>query len=104
WELLKLIFCKIEDERSDEIQFYATTQEWQSLNGQMKVRERMARLFRIVRETYPDIFRPNEDLDLEPRVLAYIVSQLQPYSLLESEVDVKGKAYEEIVGSNLRGD
>ena len=36
--------------------------------------------------------------------MAYIVSQLQLYSLLESDVDVKGHAYEEIVGSNLRGD
>ena len=35
---------------------------------------------------------------VEPRVLAYIVSQLQSYSLLDSEIDVKGKAYEEIVG------
>ncbi len=26
------------------------------------------------------------------------------YSLLESDIDVKGRAYEEIVGSNLRGD
>ena len=33
-----------------------------------------------------------------------LVSQLQMYSLLESDVDVKGRAYEEIVGSNLRGD
>ena len=37
-------------------------------------------------------------------MLAYIVSQLQTWSLLESDIDVKGKAYEEIVGSNLRGD
>src|SRR5207253_1783975 len=33
-----------------------------------------------------------------------LVSQLQMYSLLESDVDVKGHAYEEIVGANLRGD
>ena len=26
------------------------------------------------------------------------------YTLLDSDVDVKGRAYEEIVGSNLRGD
>lgn len=103
-ELLKLIFCKIEDERSDELHFYATTQEWQSLNGQMKVQERLGRLFKDVRETYPSIFELNEAIKLEPRVLAYIVAQLQVYSLLESDVDVKGKAYEEIVGSNLRGD
>ena len=103
-ELLKLIFCKIEDERSAELQFYATTQEWQSLNGQMKVRERIGNLFQEVCDGYPSIFERNEEIKLEPRVLAYIVAQLQQYSLLESEVDVKGQAYEEIVGSNLRGD
>lgn len=37
-------------------------------------------------------------------MLAYLVTQLQMYSLLESDIDVKGRAYEEIVGSNLRGD
>lgn len=104
WELLKLIFCKIQDERSSRLSFYSTTQEWRNLNGQLKVRDRVGKLFREVRETYPSIFDKNEEIVLEPRVLAYIVSQLQPYSLLESEVDVKGKAYEEIVGSNLRGD
>ena len=36
-------------------------------------------------------------------MVAYIVSELQRYSLLPP-VDVKGVAYEEIVGSNLRGD
>lgn len=29
---------------------------------------------------------------------------MQQYSLLDSAVDVKGVAYEEVVGSNLRGD
>lgn len=104
WELLKLIFSKIEDERSEELRFYATTGEWQNMNGQMKVRERISRLFHDVRADYPTIFDLNEEIQLEPRVLAYVVSQLQPYSLLDSDVDVKGKAYEEIVGSNLRGD
>ena len=41
---------------------------------------------------------------LKPNVIAYVVSQLQRYSLLASPVDVKGVAYEEVVGSNLRGD
>ena len=57
-----------------------------------------------MRHKYSTIFTPNEVVELEPRVLAYLVSQLQPWSLLESDIDVKGKAYEEIVGSNLRGD
>ena len=104
WELLKLIFCKIEDERSSEINFYTTTQERQGLNGHLKVRARIEKLFTEVRRKYAAIFKPNEVIELEPRVLAYIVSQLQMWSLLDSDVDVKGKAYEEIVGSNLRGD
>jgi type I restriction enzyme M protein len=104
WELLKLIFCKIMDERAAELQFYATSQERQGLNGQLKVKTRIDKLFLEVRQKYSSIFKQNDAIDLEPRVLAYAVSQLQPYSLLDSEVDVKGKAYEEIVGSNLRGD
>jgi type I restriction enzyme M protein len=105
WELLKLIFCKIHDEReSSEVQFYASSAERQSLNGQLKIKTRIDKLFKAVIQDYPQIFKEGEDLDLKPPVLAFIVSQLQMYSLLDSDIDVKGKAYEEVVGSNLRGD
>lgn len=105
WELLKLIFCKIHDERSsDEVQFFATSAERHGLNGQLKVGKRIERLFDAVKADYPTIFQENEAVALNPPVLAYIVTQLQMYSLLESDIDVKGRAYEEIVGSNLRGD
>lgn len=105
WELLKIIFCKIHDERSsDEVEFYATSKERQGLNGRLKAKKRLDNLFRDVKAEYPTIFRTNEAIELNPAVLAYIVSQLQMYSLLESDIDVKGRAYEEIVGSNLRGD
>ena len=104
WELLKLIFCKIHDERADELNFCATTRERQSLNGQLKVKKRLSGLFSEVTAKYSSIFRANDEIELEPRVLAYVVAQLQGANLLDSEIDVKGKAYEEIVGSNLRGD
>jgi type I restriction enzyme M protein len=105
WELLKLIFCKIHDERSsDEVQFYASANERHGVNGPLKVKTRLDKLFSAVRADYPSIFRPAESIELNPPVLAYIVTQLQMYSLLESDIDVKGRAYEEIVGSNLRGD
>ncbi|HUW95132.1 MAG TPA: N-6 DNA methylase [Anaerolineae bacterium] len=103
-ELLKLIFCKIEDERTGKISFHVTSSELGSMNGDIKVRDRIGRLFGLVREKYPTIFKANESIELHPNVLAYIVSQLQGYYLLETDVDVKGKAYEEIVGPNLRGD
>ena len=105
WELLKVIFCKIHDERSsDEVEFYVTSRERTGLNGRLKAKRRLDSLFAELKQEYPTIFRANDLMDLDPAVLAYIVSQLQMYSLLESDVDVKGRAYEEIVGSNLRGD
>lgn len=68
---------------------------------------RIQKLFqsRVVAK-YPKIFNSDETktIELSADVLAYVVSQLQGYSLLASPVDVKGIAYEEIVGSNLRGD
>jgi len=106
WELLKLIFCKIFDEKASKIDFYVTSEERRSLNGQLKLKKRIANIFDKVLKTqvYQGIFKDNESIDLEPRVEAFIVSQLQNYSLLESPIDVKGAAYEEVVGSNLRGD
>ena len=41
---------------------------------------------------------------MEPAHVAYVVSELQFLSLLHTETDVKGEAYEELVGTNLRGD
>ncbi|MEU4313940.1 N-6 DNA methylase [Nocardia sp. NPDC024068] len=105
WELLKLIFCKIKDERNSERpEFYATPDERGSALGLNRVKKRIAVLFDLVKSDYPQIFKASELIELQPNILAYIVSQLQMYSLLSSDVDVKGKAYEEIVGSNLRGD
>ena len=105
WELLKLIFCKIHDERnSPEVEFYAGSKERSGINGPLKVKGRIEKLFDTVKAEYPTIFPVNEAIALNPPVLAYIVSQFQMYSLLESDVDVKGHAYEEIVGANLRGD
>ena len=105
WELLKLIFCKIQDERgSEQLQFFAAANERHGINGPLKVKQRVERLFFEVRSEYDTIFASNDEISLDPSVLAYLVAQLQMYSLLESDVDVKGRAYEEIVGANLRGD
>ena len=105
WELLKLIFCKIHDERNSyDLEFYSGAKERHGVNGPLKVKKRIGGLFDAVKKEFHTIFKSNEAIELDPVVLAYLVSQLQIYSLLESDVDVKGRAYEEIVGSNLRGD
>lgn len=106
-EMLKLIFCKVYDETESagELRFYIRTEERRSEAGQRRVMtERIAPLFDAVKERYPYIFKANEEIALNRRVLAYIVSELQRISLLRSQTDVKGAAYEVLVGANLRGD
>lgn len=108
FELLKVIFCKIEDERNipEPLEFYATSRERNNPDGQLSVKKRISKIFARVKnqKKHGKIFDANEELLLTPRSLAYIVSELQKYSLLNTNVDIKGKAYEEIVGANLRGD
>ena len=104
-ELLKIIFCKIQDERYSPVPaFFVTPIERRKAEGKEKCRTRIKGLFESVKESYETIFKADERIDLTDDVLAYIVAQLQMYSLLESDVDIKGHAYETIVGSNLRGD
>lgn len=45
-----------------------------------------------------------DTINVKPNSLVRIVCELQNYSLLETSAQVKGAAYEEIVGANLRGD
>ena len=106
FELLKVIFCKIEDERNipNALEFYTTSEERSNPDGQLTVRNRIGKIFERVKRRHGKIFDANDEIKLSPRSLAYIVSELQPYSLLNTEIDIKGKAYEEIVGANLRGD
>ena len=106
FELLKLIFCKIEDEKNiiEDIQFYATSKEKNNPDGQLTVKKRISKIFDKVKKKYDQIFDANDELKLKPRTVAGITAELQKYSLLDTTIDVKGKAYEEIVGANLRGD
>lgn len=106
FELLKVIFCKTYDEQSigNPLEFYAKSREASNIDGCGVVKNRIDRLFDKVKRRYPMIFVGNDKLSLRPQSLARVVATLQPYSLLDTHIDVKGKAYEELVGANLRGD
>lgn len=108
FEFLKVIFCKIEDERNipNDLGFFTTSAERSNPDGQLTVQKRISKIFDRVKkkEKYRKIFTPNDKIELKPRTLAYIVAELQKYDLLHTNIDIKGKAYEELVGANLRGD
>lgn len=107
-EMLKLIFCKVYDEEEGsgvELDFAIGPKEQRSESGKRRLlEERIQPLFSKVRKRYPYIFEPDDHIKLEPGILAYIVSEMQFISLVDTKTDVKGAAYEELVGENLRGD
>lgn len=107
WEFLKVIQTKIEDEKEDKerADFYATPSETETQDGQTRVLARITKLYRrLVVPKYGQLGFQGDKINIRPGVLARIVSELQDYSLLTTGPTVKGAAYEEIVGANLRGD
>ena len=105
-EFLKLIFCKVQDESdiSNPLRFFIGNEERRSMLGLSQLRKAMDGLFEDVKARYSYIFSEDDTLGLQDKVLAYIVGELQRYSLIQTRSDVKGVAYEQLVGANLRGD
>lgn len=118
WQFLYLIFAKLHDERqpNEKRLFWAGRFE-KTVNGQRQlideqfdpegqkaIRKRILPLFDDVKKKYRTVFRGNEEITLSDRALAFIVSELAKYDFGRTDVDAKGTAYQEIVGTNLRGD
>lgn len=111
WQFLYLTFAKMQDEQSrgDHSRFFALPEEPFTTEGRRKIRLRIESLFGEVRGKYgPDsespIFRGNEEITLSDAALAFLVAELQRYDFLRTDIDAKGLAYQELVGTNLRGD
>ncbi len=106
FELLKIIFSKISDEKNipNDLEFFVKPSELNDPDGQNACKQRIEKIFARVKAKFPQIFAATDLIDLHPRSLVRIVAELQNFSLLSTDIDMKGKAYEEIVGSNLKGD
>jgi type I restriction enzyme M protein len=110
WQFLYLLFAKMHDERMSRDQgtpprFFAGLHEPFDATGegQIRIAERVKELFREVKQRYP-LFSTRDEFSLSDRALAFLVSELAPYDLSHTDIDAKGIAYQELVGTNLRGD
>ncbi len=108
-EIIKILFCKIEDEKdlfNDKCTFYITPEEKRTAKGLYNFRDRITELYNKVKFRFKDdnIFEATDTIILNDRCLSYAVAEIQKYSLLETNVDVKGIAFETFVGANLRGE
>jgi type I restriction enzyme M protein len=109
-ELVKLIFAKIYDEQqlrrstSYRRRFWVGSTEWSEQAGQVAIAERIKSLFEDVKndDRLRDAFRPGDEIELQPRQLAWIARELGRYQFLDTEVDVKGMAYEAMVATTMK--
>jgi type I restriction enzyme M protein len=120
WQFLYLIFAKMHDERrrpEEPPRFWAglthrTVNGKQQIvdeqfdpQGQQAIRTRVEELFAEAREEYQEtIFTGNERITLSDRALAFMVAELAKYDFGRTPLDFKGAAYQQLVGTNLRGD
>jgi type I restriction enzyme M protein len=105
WQVLNLIFCKIHDERTTgKRRFWVKGTERNTPEGQTAITKRIKELFEEIKNdpNYSSVFTERDQIELNDRVLAFAVGEFSRYTLLETDVDVKGAAYEEITSSMLK--
>jgi type I restriction enzyme M protein len=102
-QIINVLFCKIYDETTkgpqELVEFRAGVDE-----STRVVRDRMLGLFTNVKTRFDDVFDRTETIELDERSLAYVVGELQPYCITESERDAVGDAFEVFMGPALRGE
>lgn len=103
-EMIRLIFCKIWDERYEPNalpKFRVGFEE-----NPKEVNKRVKELFEEVkRELVADgVFDKNEEIKLDDKSVAYVVGELEQFSLLKTDKDVVGDAFEVFAESKLVGE
>lgn len=59
--------------------------------------------FKKVKDKYNDIFKSDDHIELKDESIIEIVKILEPYTLKNTEIDVKGRAYEILLGKTFLG-
>lgn len=101
-QLINLIFCKLYDEKytapSEIVKFRAGFEETAK-----NVEKRILELFNEVKTTQPEVFDSQDSISLDTNSIAYVVGELQNYSLMSSSRDVVADAFETFIGHALKG-
>ena len=101
-ELINLIFCKIYDEkftRKNEIVNFRI-----GINENLEdVEKRILMIFTQLKSKYTEVIEVSDTIKLDKEAIAYVVGELQNYTLLESQRDVIAEAFETFIGYALKG-
>ena len=101
-ELIKLVLCKTYDEKftqeGDYLQFHSYN------NDPELTFTKISDIYNQVKNKYDEVFKSDDEITLDKKSVFYVVNQLQPISLLNSERNVISDAFETIIGKSLKGD
>ncbi|MFA5805422.1 MAG: N-6 DNA methylase [Melioribacteraceae bacterium] len=102
-EFSKIIFVKIKDEtnrqrkKGEPYEFQRRTEE-----SAEELAQRIYDLYKTEQEKEPDVF--TERINVDPNIIAQVVEHLEGISLHKTDLDTKGVAFEEFMGSFFKGD
>ena len=101
-ELAKILFIKIRDEKKarrngEPYDFQIKTHETPK-----SVANRINRLYREAKAQDPEVFK--EDIEIDESRLFSVVNHLQRISLNQTDLDVKGVAFERFLGNFFKGE
>lgn len=101
-QIINVLFCKIFDEMDKGPTEYVDFRVGIGEDSEM-VHARILDLFAAVKTRYADVFSVGDSIEIDPENLAYVVGELQNYSITEASRDAIGDAFEVFIGPALRG-
>ena len=102
-EFCKIVFIKHRDEKNPEIQT-GEPYHFQSRDGESSelLSRRIRDLYEAEKAQEPEVF--TDSINVEPPILAQCVEHLEGISLNRTDLDTKGVAFEEFMGSFFKGE
>lgn len=106
-ELSKLLFLKAAEEEAQikhprrAVLRPETIAEWETTG---KAKDLINQWFAsAIEEFFSDVFEDEPKIKLRPETLKEVLEMMRPFHLKDGDVDVKGRAFEEFLPSQLRG-
>lgn len=101
-QLINVIFCKIYDERFTEPDEIVTFRAGVEEDAEI-IKDRILDLFDKVKRKYKEVLDESDSITLDQKSIAYVVGELQNYSLIDAERDIIADAFETFIGHALKG-
>ena len=105
-EIIKILFVKFVDEEKNAHNFFVLREEEDEIKKQGKsfaFQNRINDLFSQAIIEYPNLFDPQEKINLSIQSLTYAITKLQIIRFRDSQKDAKGLAFQKFLSNHAKG-